>query len=539
MTGQNTATATVAPARGAFVPQNDFEACRDRKSLYAHLRMSGMTDEQIARVALFRFGLGPRRGDAADLNQYDTRNGGLKAINQCFYELQTDNHIIKNVPAWLSDDNCWRSAMGGPLSGEIRYQELGLRYSQSMKPKVGFAERLVLFWANHFSIAMEKSVPVRGVLGLFERSVIRPNIKGRFNDMLQAAIENVAMLAFLDNDKSAKDAVNQNLGREILELHTLGAGSTAYQESDVIALSHMLTGWNVNYDIYQIMTNGAVARKPDGTKDSQHGAKYGRFKFDPSKHDETAQTMCSWTFAGKGQAKAKSALRSLAAHPDTAEHLAFKLIQHFVKDNPDQTMVENLQSVYLANSGSLYKLTTALLLTPAAWKEPMKRLRPPHLWLVSQARAMGCDDNDFVALVPRATFNPRRMVSKTNQKWDYALEGYWSNRLGWLNHAPWSRGTPDGFPDQDSEWLDPDAMRIRLMLPCTLMNDFYSRRQKYPAPYSFATLPSAAEIAGACYLTVSDPNAPGGYVPPSEKDPDRLTRKQLADLFLSSDFMCR
>ena len=241
-----------------------------------------------------------------------------------------------------------------------------------------FNERLALFWANHFTVSLAKG-SARGVVGAYEREAIRPNIAGSFDALLLAAVTHAGMLRYLDNDQSAgpRSAIvqrlarrasmagdrppritglNENLAREVLELHTLGVagGGTAYggwggyTQADVTEFARVLTGWRV--------PQAAAMVGGGGGGDSDSGAS----RFDPAWHDPGPKTVLGRRYEA-GPEALPALLSDLARHPSTARFLAVKLARHFVADTPPPPLVARLEKAYLDSGGQLPALYRALL----------------------------------------------------------------------------------------------------------------------------------------------------------------------------------
>lgn len=402
-----------------------------------------LTPAVKAKLAFMRFGLGPKPGGAARIGMEAD-----SALNACLREIaspdpaqipESDVKVFSteaNAQVSLNYDQvCWfgmnvrkmdEDNYIRPLPQDIAAAERAARYAKHMSPDVGFLERLVLFWSNHFSIFEAKSHLVRATVGHLERAVIRPNVLGRFSDMLKGVMAHPAMIAYLDNHlsfgpgspegKRLKRTYNENLAREILELHTLGVGAK-YTQEDVINFAKVLTGWTI------------------------HGAshaKAGQFHFNPAWHEPGAFTIMKQSFAQDGQAQGLAVLNMLANHPATAQHIAFKLLLHFVTDKPQPKLVKSLAGVFLRTRGDLKAVATAMLRMAQSWSEPMTRLRQPYPWMVSQMRAMGLDG------------------AQAAQQ-----EGRLARFLSATNHQPWRRITPDGYPDENYVWQNPNAIRLR------------------------------------------------------------------------------
>ena len=305
-----------------------------------------------------------------------------------------------------------------------------------------FAERLAWFWANHFTVSMAKA-SARALVGAFEREAIRPHIAGTFEHMLQAAVRHGAMVRYLDNEQSAGPrsrvvavlarraanndraaaritGLNENLGREVLELHTLGAASKAYTQADVTALAAVLTGWRIPARLAQqadIPDDDAVTR------------------FDPAWHEPGAKVVLGTTYREGAQALSE-VLHDLALHPATARHIALKLARHFVADEPPLALVARLEEAFLRSGGDLPTVYRALLSAPQAWEPQATKLKTPAEFIVSTWRLLGAGD------APLAR-NPDGGAGTLGQR---------------LQAAP----SPAGWPDRAEDWLGPDAMWKRV-----------------------------------------------------------------------------
>ena len=446
-----------------------------------------------ARVAAFRFGMGPKQGTIERLSRSPNA-----AVEACLAELANPQAalIASDLPAEEDYQRCATAGGNNLVSSAVRYKELGDRFSKHMEPEVGFVERLVLFWANHFSIHQEKSVPVRSTVGHLERTVIRRHVLGSFPDMLKEVIAHPAMVGYLDNQHSRKGAVNENLAREILELYTIGTpkrfpGRTwGYTQADVESLARILTGWGINQDFAERAKTG--------------GGRFGQFRFRQDWHDEASHTLLGQSFGAAGQQKGLDALEWLATHSFTAQNICYKLLLHFVRDDPPAAWVTALAQVFTSSKGDLLAVARALIGMEEAWAAP-QRLRPPHLWVMAQARALGFGPEDF----------------GTTQA---SIENHWQTRLSALDNGVWSWLTPDGVPDGDADWLDPDAMRMRLLAANQLLRDAETRGRTLPQAASLRQqlLPGSRQMTALAGLQSSIHN-----------------RASIADLFLSSEFMTR
>jgi uncharacterized protein (DUF1800 family) len=284
-------------------------------------------------------------------------------------------------------------------------------------------ERLVMFWSNHFSVSANKG-PVAAIAGAYEREAIRPHVQGRFVDMLLAVERHPAMLIYLDNAQSIGPnsraglnrgrGLNENLAREILELHTLGVDG-GYSQEDVTNLARILTGWTV------------------GTLDAPM-AEPGRFFFARARHEPGDWTVLGKRYRAYGETTGEEVLRDLAQHPATGRRVARKLARHFISDNAPAALVEQLERTFLATGGDLRAVTEALIKSPQAWEAPPAKVLPPYDFLVAVVRGIGFQ--------PR----PQELLRLTNL----------------LGQPLWRPSSPAGWSDTDDNWAAPSAMRERL-----------------------------------------------------------------------------
>ena len=304
----------------------------------------------------------------------------------------------------------------------IHETQVANRFQQALTTPDAFFERLVWFWSNHFAVSMLAGGPLRVLGGPYEQEVIRQHVTGNFADMLLAAVQHTAMLRYLDGRSSvgprsrvglSRDrGLNENLAREILELHTLGVDG-GYDQEDVRSLARMLTGWRCR----------ALA--------SDHP---GEFVFSRTWHEPGAKVLLGKTYPDDGYEQGVAALRDLAYHPSTANHLAVKLVRHFVADQPSQRLVGKLRGVFLETEGHLAAVSQALIDSPEAREAPPAKLRLPQEFIVAMLRATNVE------------FEPRELAGMCSV----------------MGHPVWAPPGPDGFPDTVAHWLSPEGMKRRL-----------------------------------------------------------------------------
>jgi len=403
-----------------------------------------------AVIAVNRFGLGASAGELAAAAN-DPR-GWLAAQASkpapeypAFADLAPSSEALKEFPRWLmklrrarADAKAAMQEDGQPAPRgveekfrdhflPIMLKEVGARLAVAASTPVPFHERLVWFWSNHFTVSAEKPV-IFAVVGSFEREAIRPHVGGRFVDMLLASSKHPAMILYLDNNLSVKPGwkpppraerlnlpratgLNENLAREILELHTLGVNG-GYTQADVTTFARVLTGWTV----------GGMANPG--------------FTFNAARHDTGPKTILGRTYAQEGIAQGEAVLRDLAAHPSTAGYVATRLARHFIADDPPPAAVERIARAFRDSGGSLPSVHAALLACPEAWDAQLTKLKSPIEYVVSCLRALPAARE----AKPEALF--------------LALHE--------MGQRPFFAPSPQGWPDTAPAWAGADALWKRI-----------------------------------------------------------------------------
>ncbi len=306
-----------------------------------------------------------------------------------------------------------------------------------------FRERLMRFWSNHFVVSAAKPAAIT-LPASFERDVARKHVVGRFIDMLLAAEKHPAMLLFLDNaqtigpgsvwgrhpDRVPDNGVtgrprglNENLAREILELHTLGVNG-GYTQADVTAFAHVITGWQIANPFRQLK----LKRFANWTADDF-------FHFNPDAHEPGAKTVLGTLYDQTGAAQGEAVLHDLAAHPNTAALVAGKLARHFAADMPAQTLVDRLARAFRDSEGDLREVCRTLVNSPEPWAGDLTKFKPPEDYVLSVLRGLGGPNLTGIQQLT--------LLSEMGQR------PYWSSG-------------PDGWKDVESEWLGADALWKRL-----------------------------------------------------------------------------
>ena len=314
-------------------------------------------------------------------------------------------------------------------------EQSAARYRTAISTDTPFFERLVHFWSNHFAISADKQ-PLPAIAGLFENEAIRPHVTGKFADLLLAVEQHPAMILYLDNQRSigpgsklAKRAnrrqnrqefgLNENLAREILELHTLGVDG-GYSQQDVTTFAKVITGWSIG---------GANERGrfADGEP--------GKFEFRENIHEPGSQTLLGKQYAAAGIKQGESVLRDLAVHPSTARFLATKLARHFVADEPPPALVQRLTDAHLDSDGDLSVVYEALISARESWLAISAKYKSPHDFVISTLRAF-----DHVPDRPQFIIAALDLMGQT----------------------PYRPGSPEGWPDTALQWGGADALYKRI-----------------------------------------------------------------------------
>jgi uncharacterized protein (DUF1800 family) len=347
-----------------------------------------------------------------------------------------------------SNDQTAKQAERKALRGEIldMYRaSVNARVASALTTPAPFVERLVHFWANHFAVSVEKA-GVAALAGSFEAEAIRPHVLGRFEDMLVAVERHPAMQVFLDQTRSVgpdsmaalraaqrnperKRGLNENLAREIMELHTLGVRS-GYSQDDVTEFARALTGWSLAAN----PGNAGNLASPNRRGIEQNAAP-GSFVFRAALHEPGSRTIMGRSYDEPGEAQALTILHDLARAPATAQHIGVKLARHFVADNPPPGVSERLANAFERSGGDLPTVYRALLDTPQAWSPTAVKFKTPWEWTISSMRGLGWQDLGNLQSAPILTQ---------------------------LGQPVWRPGSPAGYDDIAASWAAPDALVRRV-----------------------------------------------------------------------------
>jgi len=405
-----------------------------------------------AAIATNRFGLGARPGELRDAGA-DPRGWLRRQLTvaelppeirrlpdsaHAFQQYDVAQQSRRQSRKSMDDDappTKERDASPRNLVLPLYLDQVAARYQVAQRTNRSFHERLVHFWTNHFAVSADK-LTVLALAGTLENEAIRPHLHGSFADLLLAVEAHPAMILYLDNQASigpsslvaqrvAKRArqserklgINENLAREILELHTLGVNG-GYSQTDVTAFACALTGWSVG------SARGPIAQGRPGT-----------FEFRDNAHEPGSQVVLGKRNAEAGAEQPRAILRDLAIHEATATHIAAKLVRHFIADTPPPDAVARIATTFQETRGHLPSVHAALIELPDAWTREQRKLRTPHEFVVAALRMF-----DVIPQRPQQILAPFQM----------------------LGQRPYTPGSPAGWPDVASQWDGPDALLSRI-----------------------------------------------------------------------------
>lgn len=302
---------------------------------------------------------------------------------------------------------------------------------------IGLRERLVAFWADHFTVKGRNAL-AHHLITPFIEEAIRPHVTGSFPDMLQAVTVHPMMLLYLQQTDSHGPnsprgirrgrGLNENLARELMELHSLGVDGS-YSQTDVREMAELLTGLTFN-------------------------PRTG-FAFDDGMAEPGSETVLGKSYGPKATLQTiLTAIDDLARHPDTANHIAEKLAVHFINDTPDPDLVRAMAQTFLQTEGDLQSVIGAMLDHPAAWTPERTKVRPPVEFITASLRALDVAPDTLFALDDR-TYRQRivRPLRVMGQPWETPVG-------------------PDGWPEAAQDWIIPQAMAGRISWALRMPKEF-------------------------------------------------------------------
>jgi uncharacterized protein (DUF1800 family) len=420
------------------------------------------------------------------------------------YVLDRRERRQERVAASVGNRNTGNAANADPAKGAVDgfrkefgeqlLAEVNARWQVALNAPLGFDERVFRFWSNHFAVSVDKRQALLYAAPM-EREVIRLHAFGRFEDLLLGIETHPAMLRYLDNQESIgpgsqigqrgqqvldrfagqqrqpkrKLGLNENLAREILELHTLGVNG-GYTQADVTELACAITGWSVR--IPRDERRGGLFGS-GSTPDSTTG-----FVFRDNAHEPGSRSIVGKRYYEDGIEQGRRALADLAVHPATAKHLSFKLARHFVADEPPPKLVKHLAVAWLDGGGDLSTWYLAMLQSDEAWTPDARKFRTPDDFLMASLRALGTEHlldargaNGLLARLGQPSFMPR---------------------------------SPAGFADTADAWIGPDALLKRIQAA----EELSSRATRSLVPAQVARDALGSRLGGATAQAIARADSP-------------------------------
>jgi uncharacterized protein (DUF1800 family) len=405
-------------------------------------------------IATNRFGFGARPNDLAAVStdpqgwleaQLDARYAHSPALDN----MPGTMSIVRNLKADAKKRRQMKRAAKEDPQGatkEIKaaikaqlkdyLEQSAVRTQLAIDSEAPFFERLVQFWSNHFTVSVTKRQDLP-LVAAFERDAIRPHVMGNFETLLVASTRHPAMQIYLDNFRSIGPhsivgkrrgkGLNENLGREVMELHSLGVNG-GYTQNDVTEFAKMLTGWTIDAE-----------GKGDGSG----------FIFIPFMHEPGPKTLLGRTYSEDGVNEARSALHVFAHRDSTATFLATKLARHFVADDPPQDAVETLADAYKMSDGDLPSVYKALIRLKAVWNNPLAKVKTPNDYIISLLRTTQLSVNDVNL-------------------------AYGFRNLG---QVPFTAPSPAGWSDVAKDWISAESLLQRVDLAQMVARGVYTRHE--------------------------------------------------------------
>ncbi|GHA48362.1 hypothetical protein GCM10008927_11790 [Amylibacter ulvae] len=391
-------------------------------------------DEQAA--IRFGFGLSPNQPNPQDLSSVLAQLNGVDTFAIKFPLYSTDQGLnalsdfaaARKVEKTGAADGAAMVKSQKKIVRQLSQQTYRNLFARAVDSTDGFRERLSWFWTDHFSVSA-RGRKLGVLMPTMIDSAIRPNLSGKFSDMLMAVNLHPAMLEYLDQSSSIgpnsdfaqkrkNKGLNENLAREMLELHTMGVGG-GYSQTDVRELAELLTGLRVN----------------------AKGVRYNPVFAEPG-----TEYILGKSYGGEEEElrHIKQFLRDISVNPITAKHLARKLAVHFISDMPSEDLIEHMADKYLASDGNLHEIYSAMLSHTSAWETPRAKVKQPFDFVVSVHRALGGSGQGILAL-KRGRFNSQTHVPM---------------RLMGQNFL--QPDGPDGWPEDGEHWITPAGLAGRV-----------------------------------------------------------------------------
>ncbi len=392
----------------------------------------GLTASELARKtalhALNRLGFGPRPGDVEAV-----LDRGIESYINDQLDPRPDSSLearlapLNNTLRLTTTQVLTAYADSGAVFASIQAYVDNLHTAKMMRSvhsKNQLEEALADFWFNHFSVNINDGF-VRYAIQSYERDAIRPNAMGKFETLLRATAEHPAMLFYLDNYLSQASrtvngrliqGLNENYGREILELHTVGVDA-GYTQADVYEVSRAFTGWGID-----------------------NVGRGGNFVYSQARHDIASKSAFGLQIAAGGQKDdGDRVIKYLATHPKTARFVSTKLARRFAADNPPESLVDHMVEAWLASAGDIKEVMKAMIGSSEFWAEAFSaagKPKTPFEYVTSSIRAMGGD-------VATATRGVTAYLAQMGQPLYQCIP-------------------PTGYSDTGADWLNPSSQIYRM-----------------------------------------------------------------------------
>ena len=385
-----------------------------------------------AIIAVNRFGLGAT-GTELSVAQHDPEQWLLQQLvspvfDKTLGDTESAFTMIADIKALKQQSR--QTKMKLPDIGRtlIRPYRQGLildSLEQSVQTTIPFAMRLLDFFSNHFSVSVSTQ-SMTLLAPTLEREAIAPNLFGNFTDLLIAVEQHPAMLVYLNNEnsvgpnsKAGKRArgLNENLAREILELHTLGVDG-GYTLDDIRQLAMAISGWSIT--------------------DEGDAGRSG-FKFRDNYHQPGARIILGKSYGDNGEAQGRSVLHDLARHRKTAEFISYKLVQHLITDQPPKQLVSAMVDTWVKTEGNIKAVVTTMIKHPQSWDRQSNKFKTPREFVVSAYRAVN---------------HPEAV--------DQGLLNILMRGLNFMGHKPFASGSPAGYSQLNIAWSGSDALMKRI-----------------------------------------------------------------------------
>lgn len=372
-----------------------------------------------AEIAVNRFGLGAKPGELARAASNPQRYL-LKQIRPLSFD---NTHSSLDIAQQL------QSQRQNNASNESRQQYAQDMYrsmsvdvlTQAIHSDTSFMWRMFDFFSNHFSVSAQGPV-MTAMVGTLEREAIAPHLTGYFSDMLLSVCQHPVMIRYLNNENSFGEnsrlgkrgkGLNENLAREVLELHTLGVDG-GYSQQDVIALAKGISGWSIA---------------------NPSKAKSRLFLFKSAGHEPGAQTLLQKQYPQSGVAQGSAMLKDLSMHPATARHVCHKLATHIVSDTPSEQLVQAMTERWMASAGNLPSVYETLIKHVDAWHASAQKFKTPREYFISVTRGLG--------------------VKKLRKGWTI-------RSLRDLGQPPFRAGSPAGYEGTEAFWNNGFGLMARI-----------------------------------------------------------------------------